>query len=240
MIPKYKLEKSFNPEQFNELCIDKLKTYSFFSEINQPNTLEFSKKNLMVFFETQDIALLKPRYLKKGEGIFLLEKTDNIPELKDYIIQEFIDNGFENYYFDIRVYVQNFNELIIVPYARISKKIISNLAQGGKVDDAKLLLDILFPNENKLNQILDIVKKIIKKIRFKETGIDFIVDKTGKIYLIELNSFPEILGLFILKNPDDSIYENFTIKYDINYKKNHEKLLDKIRKNRYEELKCVV
>ena len=216
----------------------KLKPYKFFSDIAQPKTLEYSKDNLKLFFRTHNIALLKPRFLKKGEGIFLLKKTDEFPDLNDYLIQEFIDNGFDDFHFDIRVFVQIFNELLIASYARVSNKLVSNIAQGGKVEDAKLFLDNLFP-QKKLDEILQVVNKIIDKLDFKEIGLDFVIDKNGKIFLIELNSFPGIAGLYILQNPDDSKYKNFEIIYDDNYKQRQKKLLNKIRKNRYEELKCV-
>ena len=75
MIPKYILTKSFNNSEFDNFCDDKLKPYKFFSDIAQPKTLEYSKDNLKLFFRTHNIALLKPRFLKKGEGIFLLKKN---------------------------------------------------------------------------------------------------------------------------------------------------------------------
>lgn len=239
MILQYKLTKSFNNAEFDSFCNDKLKTYEFFSDIVQPETLEYSKDNLSIFFKTHNIALIKPRFLKKGEGIFLLKKTDEFPELKDYLIQEFIDNGFEDFHFDIRVFVQNFDELIITSYVRVSKKLVSNIAQGGKVEDSKLFLKGLFPNKNKLEEVIIITQKIINKFDFKELGLDFVVDKSGKIFLIELNSFPGIAGLFILKNPNNSKFKNFEIIYSEDYKKKQKILLEKIRKNRYEELKCV-
>ena len=199
------------------------------------------KKNLKIFFKVHDRVILKPRFLKKGEGIFILKKKDPIPKLENYLIQEFIDNGFENYYFDIRVYVQNLNEQIICTYARISKKIVCNIANNGRVEDCEKLLNLVYPKKNIYNELLELTKKIISLLSFKEVGIDYIIDKTGKIYLIELNSSPGILGLYILRNPDNSKYPSFTINYDDEFKKEKKQILEKIRINRYEELqKCVV
>ncbi|MBN2368774.1 ATP-grasp domain-containing protein [Candidatus Woesearchaeota archaeon] len=223
-----------NPKKFEEFARDKYKCYLFLKGFNMPHTELYSKENLKKFLIDKGSTVIKPRFSAKGENVFFIKSIEEIPEIcaDDFVIQEKIDaKKIEDHVFDVRVL---FYENKYYYYSRVSKKdsLLTNLAQGGRAESTEKILEFCFPDEKEkiMSDIFNTSSKIIKalKQRFSlaKAGIDFLIDKTGKIYLLEINSKPGISGMFILRNPDNSAYGKLKLIYGQDFKKKQEIMLE--------------
>jgi len=121
-----------------------------------------------------------------------------------YIIQEKINlPKYQNSVFDVRVIYQKGKDgkpLRTGMAARTANpnRITANLHQGGGKVQLSTILETLF-NQTMDGEIAEAIRKY-SKIVFEtldrkvgpigETGIDFLIDQTGKVHLIEVNSIP--------------------------------------------------
>lgn len=186
-----------NDLNFTKLIDDKFVTSLLFPQ--------WSKKSYLVKDETQLRRLLpklgtskiviKPLNESGGKGVQILEKTEmgNVRLLGDNLVQEFIDSsaGIPEVcqgLHDLRlVFV---GEKLIYAYVRQPKKgsFLANLAQGGKL--------IIVPIEKipkTLDPIVAFMNKTFDSFEDRIFAADFIFDKQGKPWIVELNSMP---GLF--------------------------------------------
>lgn len=141
-------------------------------------------------------VVLKPLSESGGKDIQILDKKETLKKVildKTYLVQEFIDSslgvpGFSKKMHDLRlVFV---NEKIIYSYMREPKKgnYLANLAQGGtlKIVPFNKLPKSIFP-------AVEFANKIFETFVPRVFSIDFMFDKKGKPWIVELNSMP---GLF--------------------------------------------
>lgn len=132
----------------------------------------------------------------------VIEKYEYKPA--EYLMQAGIDvQMYKDSVFDVRVLMQkneNGQTLLTGFESRCGEKgkITSNIHTGGHAEKTTNVIIKVF-GKDRLDEILNeirrlswiIVKKISKDIsRFGEIGIDFLIDKQGKVYLLELNTRP--------------------------------------------------
>ncbi len=185
--------KLVNDPGLNKLCWDKMQTYDYFSEM-VPRTFLVNNidqlKEIMPQIKTEKIVL-KPRYGIMGKDILFVNKKDVKEARKNTVVQEFIDSsvgikelGIEGVH-DLRIMI--INGEIDHFYVRAAKKdsLLANCAQGGK--------KIFIENEKIPKSVLNIANEIDDKLMKYEPriyAIDFVFDKNGKLWVMELESIP--------------------------------------------------
>jgi glutathione synthase/RimK-type ligase-like ATP-grasp enzyme len=226
-----------NPAKFDRFARDKYASYLVFSDM-QPYTAIYSQKELKNTMECYGQAILKPRFSSKGEGIYLVKDITNLPEFEDeYLVQQrILTPDFFSRVFDIRVLVQKDKHYV---YSRVSPKysIITNLAKGGRAESTEEILNFVFPHKKAriLRQLDLMVKRIEQRLnrdyQYSKIGVDFLLDVSGRLWLLELNSQPGIMGFFNLANASNSVYENYSINYDEDFRNKQKGILAKILEN---------
>lgn len=148
-----------------KICQDKWLTYNFFRKHNIP-TPKSSLKNIY--------KVLKPKIGRGSKGI-IYQKTKVRPLIsKDYFSQEFISG--KEYTVDIFCNIEHI-PVYIIPRNRI------------EIIDGKSVVSM---TEN-VSQCYEIIKKICRSLKFiGPINIQFIIDKNGEIYFLEIN--PRIAG----------------------------------------------
>ncbi len=184
--------KIVNDLELEELCKDKLKTYEAFPKY-VPETRKASKQNLTEMLKENDKVVFKPRYGFAGEGVQIIESIEEFEEpekIDNYILQAFIATegipklGVEGPH-DLRTIVidgviQDGN------YVRVPDKgVISNISRGG---------DQIYVDRNELPEeiveIIDDMKSEFKRFQPAIFSVDFMMDKEGRPWIVELNSKP--------------------------------------------------
>lgn len=152
---------------------------------------------------------------KKRDGKEFKIKTEKLKNLSDvesviseiwrnnnYVIQPKINSAkFKNNVFDIRLTLQKMKDWEIGGMgARVARggSFLCNIAAGGEIFDGEYVIKKVFPQKRK-----EIIRKLkstgvkIGKLLEKavdgivaEIGFDFMIDKKGDIWLLEINSKP--------------------------------------------------
>ena len=210
---KNKIKKQLmivNDPEFEELCYNKLKSYSLFPKKTRiKEFLVNNKKELNTILpklKTEKVVL-KPRYGLRGKEIIICDKK-KIPKNinKNTIVQEFIDSssGIKKLEIkgmhDLRILL--INGKIDHCYARLPKKgcCLANCALGARkkfIDKKKLPKSVI--------EIINHINKKISKFKPRIHSIDFIFDKQQKPFVLELESQP---GTYYYDKHED-IRKNF-------------------------------
>jgi len=135
-----------------------------------------------------------------------IARTRKIRGDKPYIVQQGIDLAtYHGSSFDIRIIYQKNRQgqwQIGKKFARVAAKgsAVSNLSSGGKALPTKILMRAIFRKsdliEEKNRQILEVCYQVAQTIEktsqmiYGELGLDLGLDKSGHIWLIEVNSKP--------------------------------------------------
>jgi glutathione synthase/RimK-type ligase-like ATP-grasp enzyme len=207
--------KIVNNPEMDEILNDKMKTHDLFPEIS-PFSLKCDKNSLLKSMRMIQLAtlhddldpveiFLKPLSLSGGEGIRIIRDFEDIAKVNEgeYLIQPRIIttkrfNSFEiigNY--DCRIVMHNSE--IIHCYLRISDSMITNVAKGGKI--------IYIPLEQipiKINDTIRMIDKKLENYGNRIYTIDFVIGKSGRFWLIEMNAQP---GLTWKSENDQKIRE---------------------------------
>lgn len=129
-----------NSPNLSLLTQDKYQTMSVAKNIDNvyvPRTFNFKTKNQLTGIVNKRLwkqCVIKPRYGQKGEGVKIINNTNNLSKLKlqpDYwLAQEKININKKNgYFWDIRSFVVNGNYSGCI--TRISKNPVVNVSLGG-------------------------------------------------------------------------------------------------------------
>lgn len=196
--------KIYNSPIFRTLVDNKLSQYLFLKEFMAKSYLAENKKELLRALELikSKKIVLKPLYGSGGFGIKICQAKDARNKRLDYpiLVQEFIETiGIPNFsnkeeISDLRlVYV---NHKLIYALSRIAKNgsYFTNFHQGAKA--------VLVKNKEIPHRVITTSKKIVNQLRIfpgANYSLDFIFSKSGKPYLIEMNTTPgfdllEIVG----------------------------------------------
>ncbi|WP_170109603.1 YheC/YheD family protein [Melghirimyces profundicolus] len=151
-----------------------------------------------------------------GDLRLLIRQMEKRMQGRKYLVQEYIDlASVDGRPFDLRVMVQRKAGepwRVTGSYAKLAQKgwFNTNLATGGIVLPTRKALLLAGLKEKAPEVILDEIEglaiKIAKQLdeKFKRQtiwGMDMGLDKTGKVYLIEMNRAPGIKGFRKLNNP---------------------------------------
>lgn len=187
-----------NHPEFDQLCLDKAKTFETLPEISPKTVLinsykEYLEKTKKWDMKPEDLIVLKKNFESEGRGTFVRPVSSITKSLfhewSDVIAQEFLDSsvgipGITNGLHDLRIRVVNGKP--INAFLRTPKKgsYVANLTQGGKGVPISL--------EDVPTETMNLVHKIDKKIKKYFPIVyaaDFINSDKG-FKLLELNSRP--------------------------------------------------
>jgi glutathione synthase/RimK-type ligase-like ATP-grasp enzyme len=206
-----KSAKIFNHPLFRVITDNKLAQYMLFPEYMPKTYFAADAKEYQKILDDlnkEELYVVKPLYGSGGFGISI-DKKDKLKKAElefPVIIQEFIESdgipGFSNpgELADLRLIYMN-NDLVYA-LSRIAKKgsLFTNFHQGA---DA-----VLVPVEKIPVEAKTLAAKLVGRLSVFKTSnysLDFIFDKHGKPYLIEMNTTP---GFDLLKLVgDDSLLE---------------------------------
>ena len=148
------------------------------------------KGNWKTNFRFEDGKMLSPR---SDYGWTFIDITDNVEFLKelmakDIVIEEAVDSyKLDDIIFDLRLYVFYDEVLYIFPRTNKKSAITANISQGGQGRSSHFLKR--FP-ENVIDRAVKSGIRVTKAMDVNFAGVDVMVSKDFKIYVIELNTFP--------------------------------------------------
>lgn len=165
-----------------------LKQYQ--NKIPFPKTYSvFDEKNLKHIVKDLGFpVIVKLSEVHKGKGVFLANKLQDIQKIilnypnNTYLVRQFIKNNG-----DIRVFVVGYKA--VAAMRRIPKKgeFRSNISAGGKGE---------FFDLDKNLKIKKLAEKAARVCGIEIAGVDIMIDrKTGKEYVLEVNTGPQFKGL---------------------------------------------
>lgn len=128
--------------------------------------------------------VFKHLHLQRGSGVFLIRKASQIPEILkkfpsgDFMFQKLIDNVHEYRVLVLNGKIGAFEEKI-----KTDKNEFRNNVHLGALE--KFIDPALIPDD-----IKEISIKAARALKIEVAGVDVVVDKNGKAWLIEVNRGP--------------------------------------------------
>jgi ribosomal protein S6--L-glutamate ligase len=184
-----------NSRESMEICDDKYRTILKLADSGIP----VPKTAVVPNEESIEIAVKKvgnkfPIIVKtltgsKGLGVFIVDRIESlkstlqaiwkINNTTEILFQEYIEAAY-----DLRIHVLGNKVIAAMKRFKIKKDFRSNFSLGGKVSDVKLT------DEQKNIAILS-----AKSVGAIWAGVDMMIDKSGKYYIIEVNTSPGTEGI---------------------------------------------
>ncbi len=200
MLIKKEIAKNFlmvNDIYFNFMFGSKFLTYVLFSEHMPKSFLAYNRKDLINKFKfiNSDKIVIKPDNSFGGQGVFIVNKrvfkkiTDKKMEYP-LVVQEFIDSrcGLKQLAkgaHDLRIIYVNHKPIISYLREPVGNSLIANVSRGG----TRKIIDLGLVPQKSMNKCKQIANKL-KVFKNVIYSIDFIFDKKGKPYVLEINSPP--------------------------------------------------
>jgi len=138
--------------------------------------------------QQHESVVLKPLFGSQGRAIQRLSPQDSMPDLTPYAgvyyLQKFVhtEKNSDNMYYDWRVFVVNHKTKAIM--LRRNTHWLTNYNQGAHCQ--------FVAYDQQLSQLAEAATRAIG---LDYAGVDIIRDKTGKAYVLEVNSMPAWRGL---------------------------------------------
>ena len=199
-----------NDLHFTQIIDDKFLTSLIFDQWSKKSYLVGSRGDLQRIIPKIKTAkiVIKPLMESGGKGIVIGSKKEAAGVSIDgtRLVQEFIDSsagipGICRGYHDLRLVF--INEKLIYAYARKPQKggLLANLAQGGSLT--------IVPKNKLPKTLVPVIKyanEVFSTFDPRIYSIDFMFDKSGKPWIVELNSMP---GLYFSPNEKSSMMEMY-------------------------------
>lgn len=212
-LKKNKKIKNYLPKTFLFKKISSLENFLKVekSSILKPNIGQKGKGIFLIKREKEGYLIIYQDKNFKNKKIKIKKISDIKKFLKEwprkrYIFQEEINVAkYKNRVFDIRILLQKVNKKwsVVLRSIRLAleESFLSNVSRGGEGKEGRgfyqILKDLFPENYQKIiNEIqtisLDVANYFEQEIKgyIFEMGLDFILDKKGKIWIIEVNSKP--------------------------------------------------
>ena len=188
--------KVFNSGRAIERTVDKAMTSFLLSraDIASPTTWVCESRNqahaIIAAQLPKNKLVLKPLFGSQGHGIRLLEASSKLPlPMDDFVdgvfyLQQFIDSGKNPH--DFRVLVVG--NKAVAAMRRNGNSWLNNVAQGARCEA------IDFTKSDGAD-MLHLAERAAKAVNIDYCGVDIICDKSGKLWVLEVNSIPAWSGL---------------------------------------------
>ncbi|MDY6771667.1 MAG: ATP-grasp domain-containing protein [Candidatus Nanohaloarchaea archaeon] len=180
---------TMNRYRLKELCRDKWETYQLFEDY-MPETRQATRENIAAMLEKYDRVVCKPRYGAGGEGIQVIDDTEEFEPEDDLLVQRYIElDGIQaldvDGPHDLRVAVVDGE--VAVSYVRTNDEgQLANISQGGG--------ELVYVDREELPEAVHaIVERTVREFeRFQPClyTVDFVFGPDEQPYLIELNTKP--------------------------------------------------
>lgn len=152
--------------------------------------------------------VIKPLFGSQGIGVRRLEQNTSFPVPMEehvdgvYYLQSYVDTG-EGAWHDYRVFV--INNRVCAAMVRHGNGWINNIAQGGRCEP-------LTPDA----ETAELALAAARAADVDYCGVDIIRDRTGKLYVLEVNSIPAWRGLqqVTARNIAQALVDDFLVKLD--------------------------
>jgi len=148
------------------------------------------KGNWKTNFRFKDGTIVNPR---SDYGWTFIDVKDNVEFLKelltkDIVIEEAIDvYKLDNIIFDLRLYMFYDDVLYIFPRTNKKDAITANISQGGQGRSTQFLKR--FP-KSVIDKAVSSGTRTIQAMDVNFAGVDVMISKDLRVYVIELNTFP--------------------------------------------------
>ncbi|KYK23342.1 hypothetical protein AYK25_10065 [Thermoplasmatales archaeon SM1-50] len=148
------------------------------------------KGNWKTNFRFEDGKILSPRSDYSWTFVDITDNVEFLKEIltKDIVIEEAVECcKLDDIIFDLRFYV--FYDEVLYIYPRTNKKgaITANISQGGQGRSTQFLKR--FP-KNVIDKAVQSAIRTVKAMDVNFAGVDVMISKDLKAYVIELNAFP--------------------------------------------------
>ena len=126
-------------------------------------------------------------------GWTFIDVTNNVKFLKeiltkDIVVEEAIDSyKLDGFIFDLRLYILYDQVLYVYPRVNEKDAVITNISQGGRAGASSLLKKL---PEHIIDRAVRSAVKTIKIVGVDFAGVDVMICKDLKVYVVELNAFP--------------------------------------------------
>lgn len=202
-----------NHWRLSALCSNKWATYEEFPSLHPQTFLAKNKKELQSLIKRikSDIIVVKELYGSGGEQVRIgsREETATIDYSYPVMVQEFVDssggiNGIAEGMHDLRVILQNGK--VISSYVRQPKPggYRSNLFLGGSL----IFIDNTAIPKKALESSMKIDAKLADNFPERLYSVDMMRSKSGKWYLVELNSSVGLRASYRFPTPAAQLREN--------------------------------
>ncbi|MEK9151706.1 MAG: hypothetical protein AAB547_03685 [Patescibacteria group bacterium] len=183
-----------NDLRFTQLIDDKFITSNFFPEWSKESFIVRKNQELQKILPQikTPLAVIKPISESGGKGIRIVSKkaAKKVALDDEHIVQEFIDSsggvpGIGGGTHDFRLVL--INERLVYAYIREPRSgaLLANLAQGGSLK--------IVPNKRvpaSVSPIIQRAGKVFRSFAPRIYTIDIMFDRSGRPWVVELNSMP--------------------------------------------------
>lgn len=178
----------FNSHLSSRLSRDKHITRTILEENKLPNipyTLAKTKEEVLAFLAIHKTIIAKPNLSSHSENVYLIKNLHEIPAIpyNEYLLEQFI-KGEELRYLVLQ-------GKVIAVHRKYYKTPINN------PDTVKR---ISYPQDQWNQDMVKLTLEITNTMHLNFAAVDFIIDKQGKAFVLEVNSAP---GLWHFHYPEE-------------------------------------
>ena len=176
----------FNTNLSGNIAMDKHATRTILDLHKFPNVPfgMFSKKNdVKQFFQKHSKIIAKPVFGSGSKDVHLITSSEEIPELEfdKYIFEKFIEGR------EMRYLV--FRDKVLA---------VHHKSYQGPINNPAKLKRISYSQESWNKELVNLTLEIADKLYLQFAAVDFLIDKRGKAFVLEVNSSP---GLYFFEHP---------------------------------------
>lgn len=187
---------AFTTPQYVFKSVQQARVKKFADQIGALNTIETylaenttSLKDLVKNGSLQYPFIAKPNLGRRGEGVLLIEKEEDIESVSkncaEMVFQNFIKNQGDYRVFVIGGVVHDIMRRRATEHS--TKSYLNNVSQGGEAERVE--------DRGKRYRLSKAGVTIASLFDYTIAGVDLIEDEDGKLYFLEINSVPQWQGL---------------------------------------------
>ncbi|HSX08953.1 MAG TPA: ATP-grasp domain-containing protein [Candidatus Saccharimonadales bacterium] len=176
----------FNSNLSGFLAMDKHATRVVLEQNAMPNIpfgMFKTKKDVILFLDEHKRIIAKPVVGSSSKDVHLISSQHEIPDIvfEKYIFEKFIEGR------EMRYLV--FQNSVIAVHEKVYE---------GPINDVEKVKRISYPKNTWNEKLVKLSIQITKLLFMKFAAVDYLIDKEGSMYVLEVNSSP---GLYFFEHP---------------------------------------